>query len=127
MKTIHPQFTQPLLWAIMIFLMPIIGFSQTAPAPSLSTNANYSFEVKGNCEMCKKRIEKAAYQVKGVKMAVWNIDTHQLDVIINETKTTLQQVKEAIAKVGHDSDTAKSTQEVYDHLHGCCQYERSAP
>lgn len=77
--------------------------------------------------MCKKRIEKAAYQVKGVKMAVWNIDTHQLDVIINETKTTLQQVKEAIAKVGHDSDTAKSTQEVYDHLHGCCQYERSAP
>jgi mercuric ion binding protein len=30
-------------------------------------NVKSNFEVNGNCEMCKKRIEKAALSVKGVK------------------------------------------------------------
>ena len=41
-------------------------------------NAKYTFEVNGNCEQCKKRIEKAAYSVAGVKSAVWEVETHQL-------------------------------------------------
>jgi len=39
-------------------------------------NTKISFEVKGNCEMCKKRIEKAAFSVKGVKMATWDIPSN---------------------------------------------------
>ena len=37
-------------------------------------NTKISFEVNGNCEMCKKRIEKAAFSVKGVKMAMNRIN-----------------------------------------------------
>jgi hypothetical protein len=32
--------------------------------------------------------------------------------------------EKAIAKVGHDTDDVKSTEEDYQNLHGCCQYER---
>ncbi len=87
-------------------------------------NAKYNIEVNGNCEMCKKRIEKAAFSVKGVKSADWHIDDHMLHLILNEEKSTVLDVKNAIAKVGHDSDDAKATQEDYDKLHGCCMYER---
>ena len=34
-----------------------------------SKNKKVEFKVAGNCEMCEKRIEKAAYSVKGVKSA----------------------------------------------------------
>ena len=33
-------------------------------------------------------------------------------------------VKKAIAKVGHDTDEVKATDEDYEKLHGCCMYER---
>lgn len=87
-------------------------------------NAKYTFEVNGNCEQCKKRIEKAAYSVAGVKSAVWEVETHQLGLILNEEKTTVLDVKKAIAKVGHDTDEVKTTKEIYEKLHSCCQYER---
>ena len=89
-----------------------------------SKNAKYIFEVNGNCEQCQKRIQKAAFSVDGVKMASWNIETHEMAVIINEEKCTLLDVEKAIANVGHDTKEVKAKDEVYSKLHGCCKYER---
>ena len=107
---------------ILILLVALIGFS--AQAQEKNKNAKYTFEVNGNCDQCKKRIEKAAYSVSGVKMAIWNVETHQLNIILNEAKSSVSDVKKAIAKVGHDTDEAKATDEDYTNLHHCCQYER---
>jgi copper chaperone CopZ len=89
-----------------------------------SKNAKYTFDVNGNCEQCQKRIQKAAFSVDGVKMASWNIETHEMAVIINEEKCTLLDVEKAIANVGHDTKQVKAKDEVYAKLHGCCKYER---
>jgi len=107
----------------LILLMTIIGFSAQGQEKK-NKNAKYTTEVNGNCEQCQKRIQKAAYSVSGVKSASWSIETHQLSLIINEEKCSLMDVKKAIAKVGHDTDSVKSTKEDYDNLHTCCQYER---
>jgi hypothetical protein len=37
-------------------------------------------------------------------LALWDIETHQLNLIMNEEKTSILMIKKAIAKVGHDSD-----------------------
>ena len=87
-------------------------------------NAKYNIEVNGNCEQCKKRIEKAAFSVSGVKSADWHIDDHTLHLIINEEKCSVLDVENAVAKVGHDAGEVKTTKETYDKLHSCCQYER---
>jgi len=87
-------------------------------------NAKHTIEVNGNCEQCQKRIQKAAFSVAGVKTAVWSIETHKLDLTLNEEKTTIDAVAKAIAKVGHDTENVKATQEDYDNLHHCCKYER---
>ena len=89
-----------------------------------SKNAKYAIEVNGNCEQCKKRIEKAAFTVGGVKSANWNIETHELSLILNEEKATLLDVKKATAKVGHDTDEVKASDDVYQNLHSCCKYDR---
>jgi cation transport ATPase len=104
-------------------LLLMVTFSAQAQEQK-NKNAKFTTEVNGNCELCKKRIEKAAFSVSGVKSAVWDIDTHQLNLILNEEKTTLLDVKKAVAKVSHDTDDVKATDEEYDNLHGCCKYER---
>ena len=108
---------------IIILLLLTFGISAQAQEKK-NKNARYTIEVNGNCEQCKKRIEKAAFSVSGVKSAVWSIETHKLDLILNEEKTSIADVKNAIVKVGHDVEDIKATKENYDALHSCCQYER---
>ncbi len=108
---------------ILGIMLLIVVFSTKAQNIK-NKNAKYSIEVKGNCEQCKKRIETASYAVKGVKSAIWDVDTHQLNLILNEEKTSLSNVKKAVAKAGHDANEAKTTEDDYNKLPSCCKYER---
>ncbi len=87
-------------------------------------NAKIEFHVSGNCEMCKKRIEKAALSVSGVKSSDWHMDCGTLYLIVNEQKTDVTTIQKAIAAVGHDTGEFKASKEVYEALHSCCQYDR---
>jgi mercuric ion binding protein len=109
---------------IFLGMMLLFVCFATVAQEKKSKNAKYSIEVNGNCEMCEKRIEKAAFSVSGVKSAEWHIDDHTLHLILNEEKCSVAEVKKAIAKVGHDADDVKATEEDYNKLHGCCMYER---
>jgi copper chaperone CopZ len=82
-------------------------------------------KVYGNCGMCKKTIEKAG-NVKGKSNVVWDTETAMARITIDSTKTSIDDVLKSIAKVGYDSDKFRSSDSVYDNLHGCCQYDRPA-
>jgi periplasmic mercuric ion binding protein len=83
-------------------------------------------KVYGNCEMCKTRIEKAVNSIDGISKADWNIETKLLEVTFNDAKTDIHKVQMAVAKVGHDTDMHKATDEVYNSLPSCCKYDRTA-
>jgi cation transport ATPase len=108
---------------VLIAIITFFGFSAQAQTKK-NKNLKYSTEVNGNCEQCKKRIEKAAYGVPGVKTASWDISSHQLSVILNEEKSSPQDLNKAIAKVGHDTKEVKAAVADYDNLHSCCKYVR---
>ncbi|MEC4003050.1 heavy-metal-associated domain-containing protein [Flavobacterium sp. SUN052] len=108
---------------ILGLMLLFVAFS-TQAQDKKNKNAKHTIEVNGNCDLCKKRIEKASLSVAGVKSAVWDIESHQLSLIINEEKCSILDVKKAIAKVGHDTDEVKATNSDYEKLHSCCQYER---
>ena len=80
------------------------------------------FKVYGNCEMCKTRIEKAAKSVEGVSAADWDVDTKMLALTFDDSKTDVHKVQDAIAKVGHDTDMHKATDEAYNKISACCKY-----
>ncbi len=77
--------------------------------------------VEGNCGMCKKRIENAAY-IPGVKRAEWDKTTKELKVVYNGKKTTLTKIEQSVAKAGHDAGATKATKEDYKKLPDCCAY-----
>jgi cation transport ATPase len=85
-------------------------------------NARASLEVDGVCLMCKERIEKASIKTKGVKSAVWNVETHELKLIFDERKTDLNTIQENIIAVGHDTEEMTATDEAYNSVHACCKY-----
>lgn len=109
---------------MFVLLLSIIGFSSQAQEKK-SKNAKKDIEVRGNCEMCKKRIEKAAFAVPGVKSAEWHQDDQTLHVIVNEEKADALKIQQAVAKAGHDTKDVRATDEDYAKLHTCCSYERN--
>lgn len=82
----------------------------------------YEFRVEGECGMCKDRIEKVALQVEGVKDADWDLSSKILTVSIDESKNQISVVKYMIAQAGHDNGSFITPDDVYNNLHGCCQY-----
>ncbi|WP_312389565.1 TonB-dependent receptor domain-containing protein [Chryseobacterium sp.] len=79
------------------------------------------FKVKGNCEMCKERIETTAKKA-GAKTARYSIDTQTLTL---ETKdVSSDEILKKVAEAGHDNEKFKAPNETYEDLPGCCHYER---
>ncbi len=106
----------------MIILASILFFGIQLNAQDYNKNKKVAFKVKGNCGMCKSRIEKASLKVKGVKYVNWDIPSKELTIILDENKCTPIDVKKAISKVGHDSDSAKADNQTYNNLPDCCKY-----
>lgn len=109
---------------LLVIAMVFFAAFSMAAQEKKNKNAKYTVGVDGNCEQCKKRIEKAAYSVAGVKSAIWDIQEQKLALIINEEKTTLNKVEKAVAGVGHDTQSVRADDKTYSNLHHCCLYER---
>ena len=107
---------------IILFFVSFSLFSFSQQKPTKNDKAN--FEVLGNCGMCKNRIEKAAFSVKGVKYASWDIPSGQLRLVYNGLKTNLDVIEMRIAASGHDTENHETKLETYQQLPACCQYVR---
>lgn len=104
-----------------LFVLTLVLFG-TLTLSAQNKNARAVIDVDGVCGMCKARIEKAAIKTKGVKTAVWNVDTHELSLIYDDGKTDLKTIKMNIAAVGHDTKDIKATDEAYNSIDMCCRY-----
>jgi copper chaperone CopZ len=107
-----------------ILFLSVTTFSVEA-AVELKKWETITFKVYGNCGMCKTTIEKALKDVEGVRFAIWSEKSKKITVKYNPKLITLESIHNKIASVGYDTDKVKAKDEVYNKLHGCCQYDRS--
>lgn len=82
-------------------------------------------KIYGNCGMCEATIEKAG-SLKKVAKVDWDQDTKMAIVTYDAKKTTQDEILKKIALAGYDSDKFLAPDDVYNNLHGCCQYDRVA-
>ena len=82
--------------------------------------------VNGNCTMCKSTIEEAVLSISGVRFALWSVDDKILQLRYDEETTSLDQIQRKTAEVGYDNHHYTAKKEVYENLHACCKYDRSA-
>jgi len=109
--------------ALRIFTLTAI--LSAVSAITFAQSKTESFQVSGNCGMCKSRIEKAA-KTAGASAASWDEDTKQLTVTYNSSTSNTAKIQQQVAAVGHDNAGFKATMDVYNKLPGCCKYDKKA-
>ena len=82
-------------------------------------------KIYGNCGMCETKIENAG-NIKKVAKVDWDQDSKMATLTYDTTKTNADEILKRIALAGYDSDKFLAPDDVYDNLHGCCQYDRVA-
>ncbi len=82
-----------------------------------------TFKVKGECGMCKERIETTAKK-SGATYANWSAEKQELAVEYDISKVSPDEILKKIAHVGHDNEKYSATDDVYRNLPGCCLYPR---
>lgn len=102
------------------FIVPL--FMLFASASFAQQDTTITFKVYGVCAgQCKPRIENAS-KGKGVKSAVWDVDTKMLTLVYDPSKTSLEKVQKRIIDAGHDLEDKKAKDAVYEALPECCHY-----
>ena len=111
---------------LSMMVMTILTVFSFATAHDGATQKKLSTKVFGNCGMCKKTIEGSLKKTKGVESASWDTESKMLEVKYDETKITVDEIKEKVTAVGYDFEDKKASDEAYNKLHGCCQYRDNA-
>ena len=106
---------------LLIFIFSILTFEASSQKIKYEKS---SFEVYGNCDMCKTLIETTARSIDGVKMAKWNSTKKTMKVKFNKDLTSIDEIQKAISNIGYDTAKHRAPDEVYEKLHYCCKYDR---
>lgn len=109
------------IFSILMILISVSIYSNSQVNKPSSEYQSTSFKVFGACEQCKDRIEHGL-KLKGIKSAVWDIDSKQLSLVYNPSIIPLEKIENKIVGLGHDIEHKKAKKIIYDALPSCCHY-----
>ena len=98
--------------------------------PATKTNeiikSDVTFGVRGNCGMCKSTIESATMSIEGVDTATWSTESKMISINVSTeiNDQFINDIHNAIAKSGYDTELSTAVDEDYDKLPMCCKYDR---
>lgn len=107
---------------IMLATFILLSIAVNAQIKNAKTE---TVKIYGNCGMCETKIENAG-NIKKVAKVDWDQDSKMATLTYDTTKTNSDEILKRIALAGYDSDKFLAPDDVYDNLHGCCQYDRVA-
>jgi outer membrane receptor for ferrienterochelin and colicins len=102
-------------------MLAFSGFQSWSQEKKVPADTSVSVKVFGACEQCKDRIERVA-KGKGVRSAIWDVDSKLLSVVYNPSQTSLNKIENRVVASGHDLLNKKAKDAVYNALPACCLY-----
>jgi hypothetical protein len=114
-----------MLSSIKLLIAFIAVLSCTISFAQIKNSKTEKVKISGNCGMCKTKIEKSG-SVNNVCKINWNSDTKVATITYDATKTSKSEILKRISLVGYDNEMFTAPNDVYNNLHGCCQYDRTA-
>ncbi len=98
-----------------------IAFGLQFACNKVSSEKESTFYVRGNCDMCKERIEQGVKTLPGISNAVWNSGTSTLIVSFDSTKVQELALHQAVAATGHGTKLVEMDPKAHAQLPACCQ------
>ena len=88
--------------------------------------SDVTFGVRGNCGMCKSTIESATMSIEGVDTASWSTESKMISINVSTeiNDQFINDIHNAIAKSGYDTELSTALDKDYDKLPMCCKYNR---
>ena len=84
-----------------------------------------SFYVRGNCDMCKERIELGVKELKGVQTALYNVDKESIKVVYDSSLVSRLTIEKKCADLGHSTEAVHRNEAHHAELPECCQESNS--
>jgi len=107
---------------LFLFLAMIIGCTGSAQDKK---NETIKIKTSAVCDMCKDRIENGMAYEKGVKDITLDVKTEIATIHYNPNKTTPDDLRKAISKLGYNADSIAADPVAYKKLPGCCKKDAS--
>ncbi|HEX5002859.1 MAG TPA: cation transporter [Bacteroidia bacterium] len=95
-----------------------------SPAIARCQNTEIVIKTSAVCLTCKKAIEQALMDEKGVKFASLDTSTKAVKVIYNASKTTPERLRTAISLAGYDADDVPADSAAVKKLDPCCTKDK---
>jgi periplasmic mercuric ion binding protein len=111
---------------IVIFFLAATVLAGNATAQSTAKTADIKIKSSVVCGQCKDRIESGLAYEKGVKEVSVDLKTKEVTVKYNPAKTTPEDIRTALSKIGYDADDVKADPKAYAKLPSCCKKDAAA-
>ncbi len=108
---------------ILYIITVVLTLSISSCEAQIPNAKTVEVNVYGNCGMCRKTIERAGNK-KNKARVEWNSETKKATITYNAKRTSVDKILKRIANAGYDNETYHAPDDVYNELHGCCQYKR---
>ena len=107
----------------IIILLPFLLVTLTVSAQEEKKSKQEEITIKTSvvCGMCKDRVEHDLAYEKGVKGVSVNLETKEVTVKYDPNKTTPNDIRKAISKIGYDADDVAADPKAYEKLPKCCR------
>jgi copper ion binding protein len=109
--------------SIAILLIAFVGCSSRNQDPRLKTEVATVKLPSMVCKKCANTIEKAVYQVEGVKDVSIDVDKKQAQITFVSFQTNIQTIERAINDAGYDANDTKRDTSAYQALEKCCKID----
>ena len=106
----------------LIAIMAIMGFGAVAQS---ATKATVVIQTNGVCETCEELFSKNVPYFKGVTDYSYEAATSKMTVTYNPKKTTPDEIRKGISKLGYDADNIKADAAARAKLPACCRVNKS--
>lgn len=101
----------------LIALFSVVVFHSIAQ----SAKQEIKIQTSAQCEMCKHKIEEALAYERGVVKSNLNLEDKVVTIVFKTNKTSADQLRIVISKLGYDADDIKADSVAYKALPPCCK------
>ena len=102
-------------------IIAVILITGTGVYAQTSKNETAKIKTSAVCGQCKTRIEEGLAYEKGIKDATLDVETKIVTVHYNPSKTTVEDIRKAISRLGYDADEVPADKAAYAKLPACCK------
>ncbi|MCQ2263204.1 MAG: cation transporter [Bacteroidales bacterium] len=108
--------------ALLLLTLVLAIFTASAQQKAVQT---VTIQTNGTCEQCKKLMMDNVPQWKGVQECTYDMKTAKLTIKYDSSKTSVDQLRAGVSKLGYDADNVKADAAARAKLPSCCTKPKS--